>query len=241
MLEGLADAATGEITVASRDAILDGVEIREGAYLGLVEAASRSRPDFDLDAVVRRGRSSACSSAGRGSHDPHGRGCAAARRIRRRPRGATPRPRGRGPRGRTAALPAALRRRVSDGVGAHPRPPRRGLRRLPRIARLPPRRTPGSRGRGAPSATAPPRFVRSASCEPDVVVLDYRLPDIDGATVAAELEADGVRPAIVFLSASAGPRGVRCRVERGRRARAQGRGDRRARPRSPRSSREVSG
>ena len=39
---------------------------------------------------------------------------------------------------------------------------------------------------------------------PDVVVLDYRLPDVDGGTLASDLEADGVRPAIVFLSASAG-------------------------------------
>ena len=37
--------------------------------------------------------------------------------------------------------------------------------------------------------------------EPDVVVLDYRLPDVDGAAVAAELPAD---TAVVFLSASAG-------------------------------------
>jgi two-component system, NarL family, nitrate/nitrite response regulator NarL len=36
---------------------------------------------------------------------------------------------------------------------------------------------------------------------PDVVVLDYRLPDVDGAAVAADL-GDGA--AIVFLSASAG-------------------------------------
>lgn len=35
--------------------------------------------------------------------------------------------------------------------------------------------------------------------EPDVVVLDYRLPDVDGGEVAAEIDS-----AIVFLSASAG-------------------------------------
>ena len=34
---------------------------------------------------------------------------------------------------------------------------------------------------------------------PDVVVLDYRLPDIDGGAVAAEIDG-----AVVFLSASAG-------------------------------------
>ena len=35
--------------------------------------------------------------------------------------------------------------------------------------------------------------------EPDVVVLDFRLPDVDGATVAADLDVP-----YVFLSASAG-------------------------------------
>jgi fatty acid kinase len=37
LLEGLADAVTGEITLAVRDAELDGVEIRKGEYLGLVD------------------------------------------------------------------------------------------------------------------------------------------------------------------------------------------------------------
>lgn len=35
--------------------------------------------------------------------------------------------------------------------------------------------------------------------EPDVVILDYRLPDVDGAMVAADIDCP-----VVFLSASAG-------------------------------------
>ncbi|HKX48194.1 MAG TPA: DAK2 domain-containing protein [Gaiellaceae bacterium] len=57
MLEELEGAATGEITVASRDASLDGVDIREGAYLGLVDdVAVVSGNDLDvvLDEVVDR-------------------------------------------------------------------------------------------------------------------------------------------------------------------------------------------
>jgi DNA-binding NarL/FixJ family response regulator len=39
---------------------------------------------------------------------------------------------------------------------------------------------------------------------PDVVVLDYRLPDVDGATVAADIREETRDAALVFLSASAG-------------------------------------
>ena len=49
MLEELEAAVTGEITVASRDANLDGVDIREGSYLGLVDdVAIASGPELDV-------------------------------------------------------------------------------------------------------------------------------------------------------------------------------------------------
>jgi uncharacterized protein len=52
MLSELASAATGEITVASRDATLDGIVIREGEYLGLVDD-SAVVSSSDLDLVVK--------------------------------------------------------------------------------------------------------------------------------------------------------------------------------------------
>ena len=51
MLDALASAATGEVTIASRDAELDGVTIRKGAYLGLVGENAVAAGD-DLHAVV---------------------------------------------------------------------------------------------------------------------------------------------------------------------------------------------
>ena len=51
MLEELAGAATGEVTTASRSVVLDGVEIREGEFFGLVDDTPVIS-DADLDVVV---------------------------------------------------------------------------------------------------------------------------------------------------------------------------------------------
>jgi uncharacterized protein len=51
MLDALGSVRTGEVTVASRDAELDGVKIAKGAYLGLVEDAAVVAAD-DLHAVA---------------------------------------------------------------------------------------------------------------------------------------------------------------------------------------------
>ena len=48
----LASVSTGEVTVASRDAEIDGVQIRKGAYLGLVDDRAVIS-DPDLETVVR--------------------------------------------------------------------------------------------------------------------------------------------------------------------------------------------
>jgi hypothetical protein len=48
MLEALEQVATGEVTMASRDVQLDGVDVRKGAWLGLADgAAVASSSDFD--------------------------------------------------------------------------------------------------------------------------------------------------------------------------------------------------
>jgi hypothetical protein len=57
MREQLASVVTGEVTVASRDAKLDGLDVREGAYLGLVEgravAAGDALPAVALEVVEK--------------------------------------------------------------------------------------------------------------------------------------------------------------------------------------------
>lgn len=52
MQDALASVSTGEVTIASRDAELDGVAIRKGAFLGLVEGAAVAAGD-DLAEVAQ--------------------------------------------------------------------------------------------------------------------------------------------------------------------------------------------
>jgi uncharacterized protein len=56
MLEALESVATGEITVASRDAELNGVSVRKGLYLGLADGDAVACGGFDevADALVER-------------------------------------------------------------------------------------------------------------------------------------------------------------------------------------------
>jgi uncharacterized protein len=57
MREALADVTTGEVTVASRDVELDGVQVRKGAFLGLVDGSAVACEDTFEDvasAVVDR-------------------------------------------------------------------------------------------------------------------------------------------------------------------------------------------
>jgi uncharacterized protein len=51
MLEALSSIVTGELTIASRDVELDGVQVREGAYLGLVDSVVVACDD-DFESVA---------------------------------------------------------------------------------------------------------------------------------------------------------------------------------------------
>ena len=66
MLEALEQVATGEVTLASRDVELDGVDVRKGAWLGLADG-SRSRILFRLRGGRVRGRRAVAGRRARGA------------------------------------------------------------------------------------------------------------------------------------------------------------------------------
>ena len=106
MAQAVESVATGEVTVASRDVVLDGVDVRKGAWLGLVDGTAVASGDsFDeiAGAVAER-----LLDGGRelltlltGADEP------ALGAARRRARAAPPGHRDRDPSRRPAALPAA--------------------------------------------------------------------------------------------------------------------------------------
>jgi DNA-binding NarL/FixJ family response regulator len=51
--------------------------------------------------------------------------------------------------------------------------------------------------------------------DPDVVVLDFRLPDVSGREVASDLRGAGTRAGLVFLSASAEAEGYHAASDAG--------------------------
>jgi fatty acid kinase len=51
MREALASVVTGEVAIASRDVQLDGVNVRKGAWLGLVDGAAVASDD-EFDSVA---------------------------------------------------------------------------------------------------------------------------------------------------------------------------------------------
>ena len=183
MLEESGARPTGEITVASRDANIDGVEIREGAYLGLVDdVAVVSGPDLEavvhevVDHVLAGGHSYLTILTGEGA--PPLDGLLTALEERYRPR------RPRRPRRRPAPLTRSSSSLSETAGRAHPRPPGRGLGRhrdslLFLLGTRADVDVVAAVGDGASAVEA------AREHGPDVVVLDYRLDrDVDGATVA---------------------------------------------------------
>ena len=199
MTEAIAPLRTGEITTASRTVSLDGVAVSEGEYLGLVDGqAVVSAAGLD-DAVAGRG----CGAAPRRSVGAHGsrrggrpgRGSAA-----RAPRPATSVRRRRGARGRPASLSAAAL------VGALSTPVRVVIVEDNEVFRssleLLLGMQPGIEIVGlAETARAAVGLV--AELRPDVVVVDFRLPDSDGVATTTALRSLEPTPAVICLTAEA--------------------------------------
>ncbi len=105
MREALAGVVTGEIAVASRDAAANGVPVREGEFLALLDGHAVAA-GAGFDEVARRAARAPAGPAARRAHAPARRGRAAADRAARGARRTPSRARAGRARGRSAALPA---------------------------------------------------------------------------------------------------------------------------------------
>jgi CheY-like chemotaxis protein len=189
--------ATGEVTVASRDVELDGVAVRKGAWLGLADgAAVAAGDDFDqvVEAVVER----LLAGDRELLHHPHRPGRAVARGPARPYRRAPSTRGGGGARRRPAPLPVA----PLGGVAVHVIRVllvedndvyRSTLELL--LAQHDDIDVVGAVADGHAGVTA------AAALVPDVVLMDFRLPGLDGAEATAAVK--GARPQAVVICLTA--------------------------------------
>ncbi len=197
--EAIEGVATGEITIASRDVTLDGIDVRKGAWLGLADgAAVASGESFDAvaGAVAER-----LLDGGRelltlltGADEP------AARCARRRDRRPPPGGRDRDPRRRPAALSAAPLGGVTMAIRVllvEDNEVYRSTLELLLDGRD------GHRDRRRPSPTGADAAAAAERLDPDVVLMDFRLPGLDGAQATAAVRASAAAAAVLCLTAEA--------------------------------------
>ena len=208
--DAVAAVGAGAVTIASKDAQLNGLAIRKGDYLGLVDGEPVAQGDsFDdvAAAVVER-----CSPSRAHRDAAQGLGRARRRGAPRAARRAASRRRGRGARGRPAALRAADRRRIDCAHAPWRRPIRIVIVEDNKVFREALELLLGLRNDIVVVASVADGEAAVPACrehEPQVALMDYRLPGLDGVEATRALKEACPRVAVV---ASPRPRtGRRCR------------------------------
>ena len=206
--------ATGAVTTASRDVQLNGLAVDEGAFLGLLEGepvAGGQAFDEVAAAVVERllaePRGVLTILTGEGAPELNG--------LLDRLAAVAPGARGRRPGRRPAALPPAALGGIASTCMADPGRARRGQRRLPERAGGAARRSAATSRSSPRSRTANAVVERCRELEPDVLLVDYRLPGLDGVQVTRLVREHAPGVAVVALTAAAGEREVEALLDAG--------------------------
>ena len=202
MQEAAQQVATGEVTVASRDASVDGVPVRAGNYLALLDGnAVAAGPSFDevarslLERLLAEPRDVLTVLTGEGAPPLNG--------VLDELAAEAPRPRARRARRRPAALPAPAVRRVTASMSEPIRVVlvedndvfREALELLLGLRSDMDVVASVSDGTGAAAV--------AAELRPDVVLMDYRLPGLDGVQATRAVLEACPETAVVCLTASA--------------------------------------
>ena len=206
MEDTAAGVATGAVTIASRDVSVDGLRIERGAYVGLADGepvAGGTSFETVATAVVDRllGEPRDVLTFITGEDEPE---LGTAPRARRR---AASGPRARGPSGRPAPLPASSVSRVAGiKVRGMPAPVRVALAEDNKVFREALELLLGLRNdiQVVGSVEDGAKVVELCrELDPDVIVIDYRLPALDGVQVTKALRKACPDVAVVCLTASA--------------------------------------